>query len=49
MNSAPEALPDDVAALRAMLVAAWAERDAEHAEKRKRCSAPVLRGVTAMG
>ena len=33
MNSAPEPLPNDVAALRAMLVAAWAERDAERAEK----------------
>ena len=33
MNSAPEALPDDVAALRAMLVAARADRDAEHAAK----------------
>jgi transposase len=33
MNSAPEALPDDVAALRAMIVAARADRDAEHAEK----------------
>jgi len=33
MNSAPEALPNDVAVLRAMLVEAWAERDAERAEK----------------
>ena len=33
MNSAPEPLPNDVAALHAMLVAAWAERDAERAEK----------------
>ena len=33
MNSAPEALPNDVAGLRAMLVEAWAERDAERAEK----------------
>ena len=33
MNSAPEPLPNDVAALRTMLVAAWAERDAERAEK----------------
>src|SRR3954468_9336087 len=33
MNSAPEPLPNDVAALRAMLVAARAERDAERAEK----------------
>jgi transposase len=33
MNSAPEALPDDVVALRAMLVEAWAERDAAHAER----------------
>ena len=33
MNSASEPLPNDVAALRAMLVAAWAERDAERAEK----------------
>jgi len=32
MNSASEPLPNDVAALRAMLVAAWAERDAERAE-----------------
>src|SRR4051794_31504717 len=33
MNPAPEPLPNDVAALRAMLVAAWAARDAERAEK----------------
>src|SRR3954452_5923483 len=33
MNAAPEPLPNDVAALRAMLLAAWAERDAERAEK----------------
>jgi transposase len=33
MNSASGPLPNDVAALRAMLVAAWAERDAERAEK----------------
>src|SRR4051794_13488984 len=33
MNAAPEPLPNDVAALRAMLVAARAERDAERAEK----------------
>ena len=33
MNSAPEPLPNDVAALRTMLVAARAERDAERAEK----------------
>src|SRR5215213_948368 len=33
MNAAPEPLPNDVAALRAMLIAAWAERDAERAEK----------------
>src|ERR671921_1299678 len=33
MNPAPEPLPNDIAALRAMLVAAWAERDAERAEK----------------
>src|ERR687883_1482400 len=33
MNVAPEPVPNDVAALRAMLVAAWAERDAERAEK----------------
>src|SRR3954454_1486762 len=33
MNPAPEPLPNDVAALHAMLVAAWAERDAERAEK----------------
>jgi hypothetical protein len=33
MNAAPEPLPNDIAALRAMLVAAWAERDAERAEK----------------
>ena len=33
MNSASEPLPNDVAALRAMLVSAWAERDAERAEK----------------
>src|SRR3954471_16346351 len=33
MNSASEPLPNDVAALHVMLVAAWAERDAERAEK----------------
>ena len=33
MNAASEPLPNDVAALRAMLVAAWAERDAERTEK----------------
>jgi transposase len=33
MNAGPEPLSDDIAALRAMLVAAWAERDAERAEK----------------
>src|SRR3954454_13552135 len=33
MNAASEPLPNDVTALRAMLVAAWAERDAERAEK----------------
>ena len=33
MNAAPEPLPNDVAALRAMLALAWAERDAERAEK----------------
>ena len=33
MNAAPEPLPNDVVALRAMLVEAWAERDAERAEK----------------
>src|SRR4051812_5323618 len=33
MNAAPEPLPNNVAALRAMLVAAWAERDTERAEK----------------
>ena len=33
MKVAPEPLPNDIAALRAMLVAAWAERDAERAEK----------------
>ena len=33
MNSAPEPLPNDIAALHVMLVAAWAERDAERAEK----------------
>jgi transposase len=33
MNSASEPLPNDVAALHAMLLAAWAERDAECAEK----------------
>ena len=42
MNPAPEPLPNDVAALRAMLVAAWAERDAERAEKAqlRRCDRP---------
>ena len=29
----PEALPDDIAALRALVLTAWAERDAERAEK----------------
>src|ERR671917_1683302 len=33
MNPAPEPLPNDIAALRAMLAEAWAERDAERAEK----------------
>jgi hypothetical protein len=33
MKVAPEPVPNEVAALRAMLVAAWAERDAEPAEK----------------
>src|SRR6478752_2592512 len=33
MHPAPEPLPNDVAALHVMLVAAWAERDAERAEK----------------
>src|SRR6478735_10544103 len=33
MPPAPEPLPNDVAALHAMLVAAWAERDAERTEK----------------
>src|SRR3569832_1867252 len=33
MNPAAEPLPNDVAAQHAILVAAWAERDAERAEK----------------
>src|SRR3954467_5230403 len=33
MNSVSEPLPNDVAALHTMLVAAWAERDAERTEK----------------
>src|ERR1041385_1493884 len=33
MVSSPEPVPNDVAALRAMLIAACAERDAERAEK----------------
>jgi chromosome segregation ATPase len=33
MNTGPEPLSDDITALRAMLAAAWAERDAERAEK----------------
>src|SRR3954470_300900 len=33
MNAASEPLPNDVAALHVMLVAAWAERDVERAEK----------------
>src|ERR1043166_3436700 len=33
MTPAPEPLPNDVAVLRAMLAQAWAERDAERAEK----------------
>ena len=35
MNTAAETLPDDVAALRAMLLTAWAERDAERAERQQ--------------
>src|SRR3954452_6187214 len=33
MKAAPESLPNNVAVLHAMLVVAWAERDAERAEK----------------
>src|ERR1700757_5321618 len=33
MNPAAEALSDDVAVLRALVLEAWAERDAERAEK----------------
>ena len=33
MHPAPEPLPNDVATLHVMLVAAWAERDAERTEK----------------
>jgi transposase len=33
MNAAPEPLPNDVAALHAMLTEAWAERDAARAER----------------
>ena len=33
MNPAPDPLPNEVVALRAMLAAAWAERDTERAEK----------------
>src|ERR687889_2412073 len=33
MSLAPEPLPNDIAALRAMLAEAWAERDAERAER----------------
>src|SRR5215212_9331935 len=33
MNPAAEPLPNEVAALRALLAQAWAERDAERAEK----------------
>ena len=33
MVSSSEPVPNEIAALRAMLVAAWAERDAERAEK----------------
>src|SRR3954454_1023385 len=33
MSLAPELLPNDVAALRALLAEAWAQRDAERAEK----------------
>jgi hypothetical protein len=32
MNTAIEPLSDDIAVLRALLVAAWAERDAERTE-----------------
>jgi transposase len=38
MNAAPEPLPNNVAALRAMLVEAWAERDAERAENARLAS-----------
>ena len=38
MNTGPEPFSDDVAALRAMLAAAWAERDAERAEKQQLAS-----------
>jgi transposase len=38
MNAAPEPLPNDVAALRAMLVEAWAERDAGRAENARLAS-----------
>src|SRR5271154_799455 len=33
MTAVTEALPDDVTALRALLLEAWAERDAERVEK----------------
>jgi transposase len=39
MNAAPEPLPNDAAALRAMLVEAWAERDAERTEKARLAAA----------
>jgi transposase len=38
MNTAAEALPDDVAALRIMLLEAWAERDAGRAENARLAS-----------
>ena len=37
MTPASEPLSNDVAALRAMLIEVWAERDAERAEKAQLC------------
>src|SRR5499427_4132983 len=42
MNTAAETLPDDVAALRLMLLEAWAERDAER-DQNTRLAAQVDR------
>jgi hypothetical protein len=51
----PETLPEDVAALRALVLTAWAERDAERAEKARladqsdRLRRPDANGEVQMG